>query len=80
MKFLSFMNTRAGRGIRALMGVAVLIAGALVGGGVGLALMVFSILPFATAVFGVCPFDPLFGQPMRACAVSPARSGHARRS
>jgi len=80
MKFLSFMNTRAGRRIRALMGLAVLIAGALVGGGVGLALMVFSILPFATALFGVCPFNPLFGQPMRACSVPHGRSDHARRT
>ena len=77
MRFLTFMNTRTGRVLRALMGIGVFVAGALVGGGLGIALMVFSALPLATAVFGLCPFNPLFGQPMRACAVPRSRARHA---
>lgn len=73
MRFLTFMNTRPGRALRALMGVAVFAAGAIVGGGVGIGLMVFSALPLATAVFGICPFNPIVGLPVRACAVPPAR-------
>jgi len=74
VKFLSFMNTGAGRVIRTGMGLAVLVAGALIGGGLGVGLMIFSVLPLATAVFGVCPFNPLFGQPMRACSVPEPRT------
>lgn len=73
MKFLSFMNTRLGRGIRVMLGVAVLAAGAVVGGGLGTGLMLFSVAPIATGLFGVCPFNPLFGRSMRACSVPQQR-------
>ena len=67
MKFLSFMNTPTGRVIRIGGGLVVL------GGWLGTALAVFSVLPIATGVFGVCPINPLVGQPMRACAVPTQR-------
>ena len=76
MKFLSFMNTSTGRMIRVVAGMAVLVAGVLLGGGVGAALAVFAVLPIATGVFGLCPINPLFGQPMRACAVPVKRARH----
>ena len=76
MRFLSFMNTSTGRMIRVVAGMAVLVAGALLGGVVGTALAVFAVLPIATGVFGVCPINPLFGQPMRACAVPVKRARH----
>jgi hypothetical protein len=68
MKFLLFMNTSVGRVIRVAMGIAVFVAGALVGGGLGTGLMVFAFLPVLTGVTGVCPLNPLTGQPLRACA------------
>jgi hypothetical protein len=68
MKFLLFMNTSVGRVIRVAMGIAVFCAGALVGGGLGTGLMVFAFLPVLTGVTGVCPLNPLTGQPLRACA------------
>ena len=74
MRFLSFMNTSTGRVIRVVGGLVVLAAGILLGGTVGVALAVFSVLPIATGVFGLCPINPLFGQPMRACAVPTKRS------
>jgi len=76
MRFLSFMNTSTGRVIRVIGGLAVLAAGILLGGAVGAALAVFSVLPIATGVFGLCPVNPLFGQPMRACAVPVRRTRH----
>jgi hypothetical protein len=69
MRFLSFMNTPIGRAIRVGGGVLVLVVGLLVGGWLGAVLAVFSVLPIATGVFGVCPINPLLGQPVRACAV-----------
>ena len=76
MKFLSFMNTPAGRVIRVAGGLLVLAVGLLVGGGLGLALAVFAVLPVATGVFGLCPINPLVGQSMRACAVPTQRRVH----
>jgi hypothetical protein len=73
MRFLSFMNTSVGRGIRIGGGLALIAAGLLIGGVVGTALAVFALLPIATGVFGLCPINPLFGQPMRACALPPAQ-------
>jgi hypothetical protein len=73
MSFLTFMNTPTGRGIRIGAGLALLVVGVLIGGGLGAALAVFALLPVATGVFGVCPVNPLFGQPMRACAVPTKR-------
>ena len=73
MTFLTFMNTPTGRGIRIGGGLVLLAVGVLIGGGLGTALAVFALLPVATGVFGVCPVNPLFGQPMRACAVPTTR-------
>jgi hypothetical protein len=69
MQFLSFMNTPTGRAIRIGGGLVVLAIGLVLGGWLGTALALFSVLPIATGVFGVCPINPLFGQSMRACAL-----------
>jgi hypothetical protein len=69
MRFLGFMNTSIGRTIRVVGGLVLLAAGVAVGGAAGTALAVFAVLPIATGVFGICPINPLFGQPVRACAV-----------
>ena len=73
MKFLSFVNTPTGRAIRIGGALVVLAVGLVLGGWLGTALVVFSVLPLATGVFGVCPVNPLVGQPMRACAVPTQR-------
>jgi hypothetical protein len=54
----------------------VLAIGLVLGGWLGTALAVFSVLPIATGVFGVCPINPLFGQSMRACALPTERRSH----
>ena len=69
MKFLSFMNTGTGRAIRIVGGLALIAVGLTIGGPLGVGLAVFAMLPIATGVFGLCPINPLFGQPVRACAV-----------
>ncbi len=76
MRFLSFMNTPTGRAIRVGGGVVLLVVGLVVGGWLGTALAVFSLAPIATGVFGVCPINPLVGQPMRACAVPTKHRAH----
>ena len=73
MRFLSFMNAPLGRAIRVAGGVVVLVVGLLVGGPLGTALALFSVLPIATGVFGVCPVNPVFGRSVRACTVPPGR-------
>jgi hypothetical protein len=63
------MNTPVGRAIRVLLGLALIGVGLLVGGTAGIVLAVVALAPIATGVFGLCPINPLVGQPMRACAV-----------
>ncbi len=69
MAFLSFMNTGAGRAIRVVMGLVLIGVALAVGGALGIVLGLFALLPIGTGLFGLCPVNPLFGQPMRACAV-----------
>ncbi len=76
MRFLSFMNTSAGRAIRIGGAVVLLAVGLVIGGWFGAALAAFSLLPIATGVFGLCPINPLFGRSMRACAVPVKRTAH----
>jgi hypothetical protein len=71
MEFLLFMNTPVGRAIRVAMGVTVFLVGMALGGGLGTGLMVFAFLPVLTGVTGVCPLNPLTGQPLRACSAKP---------
>jgi Protein of unknown function (DUF2892) len=73
MSFLSFMNAPLGRAIRVGGGLLVLVVGLLVGGPLGAALALFSLLPIATGVFGLCPVNPVFGRSVRACTVPTGR-------
>ncbi len=73
MRFLSFMNTSTGRAIRVAGGILLIVAGIMIGGVLGTVLAIFALLPIATGVFGVCPINPLVGQPMRACSVPSSR-------
>ena len=67
MHFLDFMSTRPGRAIRALIGLALIAAGA-TAGGPWWALASFGLLPLATGVFNICPISPFFGRSCRANA------------
>jgi len=64
MRFLDYMSTGPGRVIRAVMGLAMMTAGAVLGGG-WLALAAAGLLPLGTGVFNICPISPLFGRHWR---------------
>jgi len=73
MRFLLFMNTPHGRWIRVGLGLALIVIGATIGGPIGIVVALFAALPIATGVFGVCPINPLFGTPMKACSLPKQR-------
>lgn len=64
MRFLDYMSTGPGRVIRAVVGLLLIAAGALLGGG-RWAIAAFGLLPLATGVLDVCPISPLFGRSWR---------------
>lgn len=68
MKFIRFMNTGPGRAIRVAMGAALIAVGARRGGTAGRAIAAFGLLPLATGATGICPINPLLGEPLRSSA------------
>ncbi|MGD9795944.1 MAG: DUF2892 domain-containing protein [Acidimicrobiia bacterium] len=65
MKFVRFMNTGPGRAIRVALGTLLIAVGTRRGGRAGRALAAFGVLPLATGATGVCPINPLLGEPLR---------------
>jgi len=61
-----FMNGSAGRSVRVLAGVALIIAGLTTGGAGGLILAVVGVVPLAAGAAGICLAAPLLRAPMRA--------------
>jgi len=68
MGFVAFMSSMAGRGTRAVAGVALVVVGAALGGG-WLVLALFGLVFIAVGVFDVCLLAPLFKQPLSGKAV-----------
>ena len=68
MGFSKFMASTAGRAIRVIAGVALIVAGGLLGGG-WWALAVVGLVPLAAGALDVCLFNVLFGQPFSGKAV-----------
>lgn len=64
MPFLQFMSSPAGRVSRVVAGSALIVVGAVLGGG-WLALVVVGALPLATGVLDVCLFAPLARRPFK---------------
>lgn len=63
--FIKFMASGAGRGVRAVAGIALIAGGLLVVQGTGgIILAVIGVLPLAAGVFDFCVFAPLFGAPL----------------
>ncbi len=62
MSFLTFMSSQAGRAARIVAGLALIIAGLLLGGGF-LVLSVIGLVPLAAGVFDFCLFAPLGRMP-----------------
>ena len=61
MGFVSFMSSTAGRLLRIVAGIALILAGLLAIGGTGGAILaIVGLVPLAAGIFGFCLFDPLF--------------------
>jgi hypothetical protein len=59
-----FLASSAGRVVRAVAGLALIVVGiAVVGGVVGWILAIVGLVPLAAGVFDRCVFAPLFGLP-----------------
>lgn len=65
MSFVSFMRSSAGRGIRIVAGVVLMVVGIAIGGTVGVVLVVVGVVPLAAGLFNFCLFAPLFGLDLR---------------
>jgi hypothetical protein len=68
MGFSRFMASAAGRAVRILAGVALIVIGGVLGGG-WWALAVVGLVPLAAGALDVCLFNVLFGQPLSGKAV-----------
>lgn len=64
MPFLHFLKSTAGRALRAIAGVILIVAGIDLGG-VWLVLSVVGLVPLAAGAFGFCLLAPLFHKPLR---------------
>ena len=66
MGFAKFMSNSLGRGLRIVVGLALIAIGLLsVGGAGGLILAVVGAAPLLAGIFDVCLFAPLFGGPLK---------------
>jgi hypothetical protein len=71
MGFARFMSSTAGRLIRIVAGLALIIVGVLfVGGTLGTILAVVGLVPLLAGIVNVCVFAPLFGGPFQAKNIS----------
>ena len=62
--FGQFMASGAGRATRFVAGLALILAGAILGDAAGITLIVIGFVPLGAAVFDVCLISALFGGPL----------------
>lgn len=66
MPFITFMSSTAGRVLRIVAGIALIIVGlAAIGGTTGVIVAVVGLVPLLAGVFGVCFMAPLLGGSLR---------------
>lgn len=65
MGFVQFMRSSAGRGLRIVAGLVLIVLGFIVGGAGGVVLGAVGLVPLAAGLFGFCLFAPLFGADLR---------------
>jgi len=68
MGFSKFMASTAGRTIRIIAGIALIVVGGILGGG-WWALAVVGLIPLAAGALDICLFNVLFRQPLSGKAV-----------
>ncbi len=72
--FVSFMSSTAGRILRIIAGLALVLWGWFgLGGTTGIIVAVVGLLPLLAGVFDICIFAPLFGAPMNGSKVRNSR-------
>lgn len=60
--FSRFMASKGGRTVRVAIGATIIGTGlTVVGGGAGLAIAAFGLVPIATGAFNLCPVAPVWG-------------------
>ncbi len=70
MGFAKFMSSGLGRGLRIVVGLALIVIGLFsVGGTGGIILAVVGVVPLLAGVLDVCLFAPLFGAPVKGADV-----------
>jgi hypothetical protein len=70
MGFAKFMASGLGRGLRIVVGLALIVIGLFsVGGTGGIILAVVGAVPLLAGIFDVCLFAPLFGAPVKGADV-----------
>ncbi len=70
MGFAKFMSSGLGRGLRIVVGLALIAIGLVSVGGIGgLILAIVGAVPLLAGVFDVCLFAPLFGAPLKGADV-----------
>lgn len=63
--FIKYMTSTAGRIVRLVAGLALIIWGLLgLGGAAGILVAVIGVVPFMAGLFDFCVFAPLFGYPL----------------
>lgn len=66
MGFAKFMSSGFGRGLRIVVGLALIVLGLFsVGGMGGIILAVIGVVPLVAGLLDVCLFAPLFGGPLK---------------
>jgi Inner membrane protein YgaP-like, transmembrane domain len=66
MGFAKFMSSGLGRGLRIVVGLALMVIGLFsIGGTGGIILAVVGAVPLVAGVLDVCLFAPLFGGPLK---------------
>ena len=70
MGFAKFMSSGLGRGLRIVVGLALIVIGLVsVGGTGGIILAVVGAVPLLAGILDVCLFAPLFGAPLKGADV-----------
>jgi hypothetical protein len=71
MAFVRFMASPAGRALRIVVGMALIVVGLTVGKTAGTVLAVVGLVPLLAGALNLCLLAPLFGAPFRGSSLPP---------
>jgi hypothetical protein len=70
MRFVRFMNTTAGRAVRVIAALGIIVGGLVSGGITGWVVAAVGLVPLAAGIANVCLFARLFHAPVRGVVLS----------